>query len=163
MTALAILRLVGPYVLCVIVGGYLTHSLIDAPRYDGLQTTLANERSDRATERAKGQEAARDALQAQIQTRLQTEANNTHVIAQLQAERDRAVSDRDIAERLLLAAKASSRSAAVPQAPDRPGTAPAGPADSGGGLAEALAAAIDECRGNANQLDALIAELKPQL
>lgn len=165
MTALLpILRMIWPYVLCAGIASYLSHRW-EQTRYDALQAKFSAYQTQVAQADEKAQQSARDALQAQIQTRLQTEANNGKVIAQLQAERDRAVSDRDIAQRLLIAAKAPAASSGgqLPKAPDRPTPPAASPQDSGGSLTEALAAAIDECRSNADQLDALIAEIRPQL
>lgn len=165
MTALlAILKLSWPYVLCVIVAGYLTHRW-DLTDYERLQTSFASYKAQVAAADAQAQKAASDALQAQIQTRLTTEANNGKVIQQLQAERDSAAADRDFARRLLAAAQA------VPAAPSHAGPSAAGgsgaddaPGSSGDRpLAQELGVAAGECRAAIQRLAALQAELAPQL
>jgi crotonobetainyl-CoA:carnitine CoA-transferase CaiB-like acyl-CoA transferase len=165
MTAvLAFLRIAWPYLLTAAAGGFISHE-IDNIRYDGLQTKFATYQQRVAEEDALAQKAATDALQTEITARQSTEAHNAQVVSQLLQERDHAAADRDLAQRLLIAAQARPTSSrpAVPQAPGgRPAPA-ASPANSGGSLTEELAAAIDECRHNADQLDALIAEIKPQL
>jgi hypothetical protein len=162
---LAALIRFGPYVLCLVLGGYLTHRTIDVPRYDRLQTSFASYRGQVADENAKAQQAARDAIEAQIKARLKTEANNSAVIQQLQQERDSAAADRDFARRLLVAAQARSTatSGAMPQAGGGSGSNDPSGAPGGGSLAEDLAAAAGECRAAIQRLAALQAELAPQL
>jgi len=36
----SILKITWPYALCAISAGYLTHRVIDVPRYDALQSAL---------------------------------------------------------------------------------------------------------------------------
>lgn len=163
MTALlSILKLSWPYLLCAIVAGYLTHRW-DLTAYDRLQTSFSSYKTQVAEEGERAQQAVTAALQTQIQTRLKTEANNGKVIQELQAQRDSAVADAQLARRLLLAAQIDAHGRAVPKATDRQPAPAAGPASGGGSLTQELAAAISECRSNADQLDALIAELRPQL
>ena len=165
MTALlAFLRMAWPYLLTAGIGAFISHEIDQIP-YDRQATAFASYKAQVADADAKAQKAAADALQAQINTRLTTEANNGKVISQLMAERDTAALDRDIAQRLLAAAaaRAAAPNRPVPQTAGGQAAPTAGPAAGGGSLTEELAAAIDECRANANQLDALIAEIKPQL
>lgn len=162
---LAILGKTWPYVLCAIVAGYLTHSLVDAPRYDGLQAKFSSYQAETAQQAANAERAARSALQDQIATRLATEANNGKVISQLQNERDAAVADRDFARRLLTAAQAkpAAPSGAVPPAAGgRRSDDPSG-ASSDRSLAQDLGDAAGECRSAIQRLAALQAELAPQL
>jgi hypothetical protein len=75
--------------------------------------------------------------------------------------------DRDLARRLLAAAtRPPAVGGPVPQAGGQPGTAaPGGPgSDSGlGSLFGYVAAALTECRANADRLDALQEQIRPQL
>lgn len=166
MTAiLAILGKAWPYVLCAMVAGYLTHRVIDVPRYETLEASLASYKAQEADKSADAQKVATDALQAQIATRLATEANNGKIISQLQNERDAAVADRDFARRLLAAAQAQSvaDSRAVSKAADRPGTDGASAAQGSGSLAADLGDAAAECRIAIQRLTALQLEIGPQL
>lgn len=165
MTALlTFLRMAWPYLLTAAIAGFISHA-IDSIPYNRLETSFASYKAQVADADALAQKAATDALQAQIQTRLTTEANNGKVISQLTQERDSAAIDRDLARRLLAAAQArpTSGSGAVPQAADRSSIAPAGPAISLETLTSTCADVGDEDDGNARQLNALIAELVPQL
>jgi hypothetical protein len=162
---LTILSKAWPYVLCSIVAGYLTHRVIDAPRYNALQAEFKGYQAKVTDADDRAQKAANDALEAQIQSRLQTEANNGKVISQLQNERDAAVSDRDFARRLLAAAKAqppAGSSAVSTASGGRRFDDPAG-ASGDRSLAQDLGDAAGECRNAIQRLAALQAELKPQL
>lgn len=165
MTAiLAFLRVAYPWLIGAALGGYGAHEFDQIP-YSRLQTTLASERTQHADEVAAGQKAAADALQAQINTRLTTEANNGKVIAQLTADRDSAAADRDFARRLLSAAQAkpATSSGQVSAAGHQPGIAPGAAAPGDGSLAQDLGAAAGECRDAIQRLAALQIELIPQL
>lgn len=165
MTAvLAFLRVAWPYLIALGVGGFGAHELDQIP-YDRQVTAFASYKAQVADADEKAQKAAADVLQAQIDTRLTTEANNEKVVSQLMAERDSAAADRDLAQRLLSATapRSAGPSRSVPKAPGGQSAPAASPADSGGSLTETLAAAIAECKSNADHLDALIAEIKPQL
>jgi hypothetical protein len=72
-------------------------------------------------------------------------------------------SNSDLALRLRHALGAPASCSSVPEAPGVPGTAPAGSPSGAGSVADAVAAAITESELNAAQLDALIAQIKPQL
>jgi len=160
---LAILGKTWPYVLCAILAGYLTHRVLDVPRYDALQTSLASYKAQEAEKDAAAQKAAADALQAQINSRLATEANNGKVISQLQSERDAAVAARNFSDRLLAAAAKAPHCAAVPTAPggSPPDAAPESPG--GGQLAELLKPAALETAQCFEHYIGLQAELQPQL
>lgn len=161
---LAFLRLAWPYLLAATVGGIGAHELDQIP-YDRQVTAFASYKAQVAEANEKAQKAATAALQAQINTRLTIEANNEKVVSQLMAERDSTAVDLDLSRRLLSAAAArpASPSHSMPQAAGGQPAPAASPASGGGSLTQELAAAIDECRSNADQLDALIAEIKPQL
>ena len=95
-------------------------------------------------------------------------ARNADIAAALDranSDRARALDDAILARRLLDAARAAG-SRPVPEAPDQPAAPPAG-GTSGGGAPDSLladlTAAIGECERNADRLDALIAEIRPQL
>lgn len=161
MTALlAFLRFAWPYMLCTGigfgVGGYLEKNHWEA-RYSELQASTEQRLAD-------AQAAATQALQKQIQTRLDTEAHNGQVIAQLQADRDSAVSDAQFARRLLAAAQAgpaASHPMPIPASGPRfdDATGPSGDRS----LAQDLGDAAGECRNAIQRLAALQAELGPQL
>lgn len=157
MTAiLTILRLIWPYLLTAAGVAYGTHYVDSA--------TLARYKASVAEVQASAQLAARNALEKQLSQRTLTEANNAQVIQSLTAERDVASRDRDLAQRLLSAAQARpAASHSVPETRREPGAPTASPAPSDGRLADVLAATFDECRANAAQLTALIAEIQPQL
>lgn len=166
MTALlAFLKLAWPYILAAGVGAYGAHELDQIP-YDRQVTAFASYKAQVADADEKAQAAANQALQTEVSARFSAETHNAQVIHDLQSQADTSAADVLLARRLLSAAatpRSASPSGSVPQAHGQSGTAPASPADGRGGLTETLATAIDECRHNADQLDALIAEIKPQL
>ena len=116
------------------------------------------------------QEAAYARVAAQAQDRnnelltqaTQRNAEVMHDLEQTQADRDRAQSDADLARRLL-SARPPAHPGPVPQAADQPGPAPTSGAHGWPSLESVLTAAIGECERNGDRLDALIAELRPQL
>lgn len=135
---------------------YATHRL-DAAHYEALQLEVAQNN-------ANAQDAARIALQDQIDRANAQDAANAKIVADLTTRASSAESDLTFAHKLLAAATAASPgSGPKQQVPDQsgtpPGSAPAGLA----ALAGACAAVKSEDDWNGNQLDALIAELKPQL
>lgn len=117
---------------------------------------------------ASAERAAREALEAQIaQSRKTTLANQATLhdlqstTAAIAADRDRSV---ELARRLLAAAsRPAPASHQLPEADHRPAAADPGKAGSAIDVAELLANAAAECRGNGAQLNALIAEIRPQL
>lgn len=111
-------------------------------------------------------QAAYQVEQAHQQALEAAQKRNADIEAKLNdtaKERDSVARDRDTARRLLSAAIAAADSGAVPQGPDQPG--PAAPGGTGGNaeIGGLLAAAFTECRRNADRLDAIVAELTPQL
>jgi hypothetical protein len=133
-------------------------------RYKSLQA------SD-AIERAHAEDAVRQALTAQLVQAQEVTRNNQDAMIRLANANAETAADRDTTlarvhrlEQLLSAAAArSAQSGSMPKAGDRPTTPTAG-GDSGadeiGGL---LVAARDEAKRNAARLDALVAEIVPQL
>lgn len=128
--------------------------------------------------KAQGEKTARDELQRRLDGVNATITHNAEVMNELNEKRATAESQLDLARRLLGAAKASgaSCSARVPQADSGSRAAPARPAESDRGpgnvpessrlgelLERAVAASGVECKNNANQLDALIQQIQPQL
>lgn len=129
-------------------------------KYEGLQAAHAQEMAD-------AQEAGRKALQAQLEQFQATSANNAKVIHDLQDQTQQAQADsardRDLVQRLLNAASRNPGYHTVSEASHQPGATPAGQAPGDGQTGELLVATADECRANARQLNALIAEIQPQL
>jgi hypothetical protein len=79
-------------------------------------------------------------------------------------ERDAALNDAAFARRLLAAAaRPAAAGGAVPPAADQPGAPETGGTGQGESLGSLVAEAIGECRRNADRLDALVAEITPQL
>jgi len=159
-----------PYIV-IVLGGLALWGLhtIDKARYGALQTEYANYRTAVAEANGKAQEAARAAVEQQIRDRVRTDKHNAEILrdyettnAAIAADRDRS---RELARRLLAAGQGgrSSPSRSVPEAADRPAAPDPGEAGSDVEAGELLTDASAECRANASQLNALIAELKPQL
>lgn len=130
-------------------------------RYKSLQA------SD-AIERAHGEEAVRSALTAQLAQAQATSKNNADSLARLADENAQIARDRDAnmaLARRLLAGQARSTTGSHPMPKASGGQAPT--AASGAGQNEDLASLLvdtaDECERNANRLDELIAQIKPQL
>jgi hypothetical protein len=118
-----------------------------------------------------------DANKAQIQ------ATTDAAIAQARKERDQALQtngairsdyqiqldasrslNTDLSRRLRdYQARAAAGSSGVPKAGSRPSTLSTGSTPSLGQLNDALGGALNECAANRAQLDALIAEIRPQL
>lgn len=144
--------------------------LHDQRRYGALETDYANYRIQVADANSRAQQAARQALEAQIIERSRIDKRNAEVLADyvqtnavIAADRDRS---RDLARRLLAAAakaRAATPSDHLPEAANRPETLRTREAGSATEIVELLTDTSAECRGNAAQLNALIAELRPQL
>ena len=165
MTALLeFIKVAWPYILVASLGMYGGYRLESADK-EVLQAKFDLYQSQVAQANADAQRASSDALEAQIQTRLQTEANNGKIIQQLQSQRDGAMADRDFARRLLAAAQAESTASggAVPKTADRPG-APSAPGNgSDQPLADEVGDAAIECRDAIERFAAAQAQLIPQL
>lgn len=168
MTALlSFLKLAWPYLIALGIGAYGAHELDQIP-YNRQVTALASYKAQVADADEQAQKAAADALQAQVNARLTTEANNGKVISELTQERDNALHDRDanlaLAHRLLSdQARSAGAGRSVPQAAGGSITPAASGAKQNESLAGLLVDTADECERNADRLDALIAEIKPQL
>ena len=97
------------------------------------------------------------------------EARNTQVAAQYESRVAAATADNARLARLLRQATASAGASRAAQGPDQPGAAPTGPQGSdeppaaGLGIEQLIADALTEARQNADQLDAVLAELTPQM
>lgn len=145
--------------------GYTVHEL-DSIAYSRLQTTYASYQTQVADADSKAQEAARNALQAQVDARATTDQRNQGIIDDLTKRATSAESDRDFARRLLGSSIQTGTSGSgnpVSQANHQPGAPGASGAGSGPSLETEVAVAVGECEHDADQLDALIAEIKPQL
>lgn len=130
-------------------------------RYTSLQTADTQER-------LRGEEAMRKALQAQLDAAQATSTNNAKVIHDLQTQNATIGADRDhtneLVKRLLArAARSGPAGGSVPETPDQRGTAPAGRAAGDDSVTSLLGDTADECQRNAQRLDALIAQITPQL
>lgn len=121
-----------------------------------------------AKERLLGEAAVRKALQGQLEQAQATSTNNAKVIHDLQTQNATIGADRDhtneLVKRLLArAARSGPAGGSVPETPDQRGTAPAGRAAGDDSVASLLGDTADECQRNAQRLDALIAQITPQL
>lgn len=124
----------------------------------------ADERAPWLIEQAKAEEAARIAIQAQINTANATEKRNAETIAGLDRTLADAAHEHDRLSGLLAAARQrTAASHPVPAAANQPAVT-AAPAAQGDGRLDGLSAdAIIECLGVRASYIALIAELVPQL
>jgi len=157
---MAILSKVWPYLLAAAIAGYGVHRL-DSASYARLQAIDAADRADREA-------VAAQALRNQIADRAKTDAVNAKVIEDLKHETDSIAADRNrtllLARRLLADAGANlACSGAVSQTGPGPGASGASGTSQNESIIRLLADAHDECERNADRLDALIAEIKPQL
>lgn len=133
-------------------------------RYQTLQTADA-------IARAQGEAAVRKALEAQLAQAEATSQNNANVMARLNHENAETVADRDAVvtrvrrlEQLLAAAAARpAKGSGVPQAEGGRGTAASSGEAGIDRIGELLVAARGECHRNADRLDALSAEITPQV
>jgi len=124
-----------------------------------------------AIERMHGEEAVRAALTAQLAQAQTVTRNNQAAMVTLANQNAQTAADRDVTlarvrrlEQLLSAAAArSTQSGSVPKAGDRPATPSAGGDPGADEAGELLIATRDEAKRNASRLNALIAEIVPQL
>jgi|SRR5689334_6075633 len=171
MTALlAVLRMAWPYLLTATIAGFISHEIDQIP-YSHLQAARSADHAAWQAEETQRQKDATEALQAQIKGRLTTEANNSAVIEKLQNENAQIAADRDDTltrvrrlEQLLLvasrAAPGSSRMSQTGGGSDPPAArGDAGPPE----IERLLIDAKDEAQRNAARLNALIAQIEPQL
>ena len=117
--------------------------------------------------KAQAAASALSATQAQLKTLQDTIDRNAGIIKGLNDENTKIASDRDanleLARRLLNASKAIPTGPTVPAATGGQPVVSTSPASSDGSLADDIASVAQECEHNANQLNALIAEVLPQL
>jgi hypothetical protein len=121
--------------------------------------------------KAQGEVAAKEALAKQLVQAQRVSQNNSEAMQRLNNENAQTLQDRDAViarvhrlEQLLSAQAARAASGAqVPATGSRPGPASAGGDPGIGRAGELLIAARDECKRNASRLNALIAEVNPQL
>ena len=150
--------------IAILAFGWLGDHYISAGRLSHAQGQFKALLAQDAIESAHRDEAARAALEAQIAARNVVEENNARVIQTLQARADTAAADLQRANRLLeLAAQDHTGRGQLSETGDQPGTAPAGQAAGANGFAQLLVRTKQECADNADRLDALIAEIRPQL
>lgn len=129
-----------------------------------LQARIASD----ATDRANAETAIRTALQAQLVAAQTTARTNAQIVENLQHENANVVAARDanlaLAHRLLTRQTCPASSThSVPETPDQPGASGTSNPGASDSLAGDLVAAADGYERCVNQLNALIAELKPQL
>lgn len=117
--------------------------------------------------KAQATQVALSAVQAQLKQEQTTSANNSTVIQGLQNDNAKITagwaSDRTLVQRLLNNASRPSSGGVVPKAPSGQATPTASPNPGDGSTASLFANAAIECQRNADQLNALIAEIAPQL
>lgn len=114
------------------------------------------------------EETARKAVEGQLSDLKTTLANNQKVSHDLEIQNAAVTADRDhtrelVRRMLASASRPSADSHPVPESPGGPPVAGAGGASSNEKLEGLLVAASEECTRNANRLDALVEQLKPQL
>lgn len=138
--------------------------LVNGDRWQAKYSAL---QASHALEVADIQSKAEQRLQAQLEQFEATSANNAKVIHDLQSQTEQAQADsardRDLVQRLLNAASRNPGYHAVSETGHQPGATPAGQAPGDGRLNQLLGNTADECRANARQLNALSAEIQPQL
>lgn len=156
-------RLLGALIIAVVIGGIGYR--VGANHWEAkYRAELAHQWQ----QKAKGEETARKALEKQLADANATATNNRQVMHELQQDTVAILAKRDIAinfYRGLLANASRSRadSLGLPKAADRPPAAGASREGSGEKIAGLLADVDAECARNANRLDALSAEIRPQL
>jgi len=147
-------------IVILALAGVATYYHIDRDRVEARWQAKWDARdAGEALAMAKAAEASRAAYEAATKRNQEVEAK----LHDTETQRDAALHDADLARRLLAAAQDGGRADPVPQGHDQPGTAEAGPPGRTEGIGERLAAYFAECRANADQLDALLEELLPQL
>jgi len=165
---LLILSKIWPYLLAAglgaVFGGWTTHGFdtIALNRQKAAMASFQQRVSDQA---AASEKAAREALQRQIDESHATDQRNEAIIHDLHTRADSAESDLQLARRLLNSSLGPviPPNHRLPEAPNQPRATGAGGTASGPSLETEVAAAIGECERNANRLDSLIAQIKPQL
>lgn len=170
--ALALLGRAWPFLLAAILAataaGWVMHKA-DSIGYNRLQNEYSGYRLKVADQDVAAEKAAREALQAQIEQGHAVARNNQEVMDALAKRTTEAEShysaDRALIRGLLNAASTNPAAHSHPlrEGESGPSAAPAGAADGVEQVAELCAATKAEDELNANRLDALIAEVNPQL
>lgn len=156
------LKLAGGLIVALVIGsaGYK----VGADRWQTKYQTLQAENWEGLAQR---EAAARKAVEGQLAQARAVSTNNAQVLHDLQTQSAAIVADRDrtndLVRRLLARQARPAASPVVPETGGITGAARAGEAGSDERLAELLGNVADECRANAAHLNALIAEVKPQL
>jgi len=158
---------IGAYGLAALLCGYLGWA-INGNRW---QERYAHIQASDAQARADGEAAVRKALQAQLAQAQAVSENNAQIVEKLNAENAQIAADRDgtltrvrrLEQLLVLASRAAAPNPSVSKTgggPAAPGTGDPPGASSLEGL---LVDASTECEQTANQLNALIGQISPQL
>lgn len=148
--------------------GYVVHHW-DSASYNVLQASFEKYKAEVATAQEASQKAATQALQDQMDEKLEDNRRNGQVIHELlqkSADADaRHSADSAYIRRLLNGSSASTASGSgqVPATGDQPGTIGAGGESGVEQVANLCADTREEDQRNADRLDALLAELTPQL
>ena len=165
---LLILSKIWPYLLAAglgaAIGGYTTHGF-DTIALNRQKAAMAGFQQKVADQAAAAEKVAREALQRQIDESHQTDQRNEAIINELHSRADSAESDLALARSLLNSSlgPVTPSSHRLSEASNQSGAPGASGAGSGPSLETEVAAAIGECERNANRLDALIAQVKPQV
>lgn len=154
-------------VVGALLGAALTHA-VEGGRYAHLETTFANYKAAAASQRAIDELAARTVLQEQIDNAAKVSKENDSVIQDLNAKLASSIagraSDRTAAQRVFHdAAACSTPSNPLPETPSKPAAATPSGKVSLDQLANACSDLAAEDERNADRLDSLIREIKPQL
>jgi len=145
------------------LGAFSAHTL-DGKRYAALELTFADYRTQATETALKAQNAAREALELQVEQAHKTTLANQVTLNDLTNQTTAIAADRDRLRRLFAAAtRPAPGSHDLPKADDRPAAPEAPRAQSDGRFAGLLADAVTECRGVVANTEALISELSPQL
>lgn len=154
--------ILGAAMLAGLAGGYRAGAIRWQSKYEALMSQNWEARATRES-------AIRQQLERQLAESQRATKNNAEVLDELRTRTDTILRDRDRAldqyRRLLAGAKvraATDTHRQLPEADDQPRVAHACPAGIDERAAKLLADASVECRLNAEQLDALIAQIKPQ-
>lgn len=149
----------------MLLGGTI-RGCVDSRDYDKLAAEYQQYKTEVADQHARDEIAATKALEKIIDEHNAVARHNEEVIDALQKSLDTTTADRDLARRLLAAARkapANDPDSQMPKTPSQRGAAPAGEGRGDEPLVELIGDAAGECRANARQLNALIEELRPQL
>ena len=165
---LSLLSKAWPYLLAAVIAGYGVHKL-DGARYNALQAKFSQYQAQVALAQEASQKAYTKALQDQIDQKADSDRHNAEVISDLSKKTASAQlrlnSDAAYIRSLLNGpgSNPSSGSVQMPAPGNQPGATPSSGTGGFEQVAELCADTREEDERNADRLDALIAELKPQL